>query len=103
MNVAFISGKYSGTPEEIDQNIAHAREAAELLWLNGWAAICPHLNTAHFEGSDVDFYAGYLRMIDRLLPGTDIIYALKNWEDSTGARLEVNRARERGIEVIEEL
>ena len=47
LEVIFISGKYRG---DVDYNIAHARKEAIALWQKGYAVICPHLNTAHFDG-----------------------------------------------------
>jgi len=46
----YISGPYSaGDGRTTVGNIAIARAHAEVAWRRGWAAICPHLNTARFE------------------------------------------------------
>ena len=47
MKVIFISGPYRG--DSIDDNIDHASDIAQRLWKAGWAVICPHMNSMHFE------------------------------------------------------
>lgn len=93
--LVYISGKYTGrTREEIAANIAVARSAAIAVWEARHFALCPHLNTAHFEEDCTarydDYLAGDLRMID----GCDGILMLDNWRESAGAQRELAHAVE---------
>lgn len=100
--VIFISGKYRGKDyAEIEANIQHAREAAIRLWQSGdYAVICPHLNTAHFDGlaDDSVWLEGALELLKR----SDAIYMLKNWTTSAGAVEEHRHALLAGKEIIYE-
>lgn len=99
MKLIFVSGAYrAGTKAGISQNIKNAREASKLLWQQGWAVICPHMNTAHFWNivTDDNYLEGYLEMLRKC----DAIYMLKGWEKSSGSVAEYNLAVELGIEII---
>jgi hypothetical protein len=100
MKLVYISGPYSayeipgmdGDYFSSAYNINVARQHAIKIWNRGDAAICPHLNTAHFE-YDCDaayeqYIEGDLLMVDRC----DVIYMLPNWRYSKGAILEHARA-----------
>jgi hypothetical protein len=97
MKVIFISGKYRG---DIDTNIETAKKAAIKLWQAGYAVICPHLNTAHFDGlcPDSVWLAGDLEIMKRC----DAIYLLSNWIESEGAIKEAEIARQMGLEIMSE-
>ena len=90
MEVIFVSGKYRGKTEwEVKQNIYHAEKRARMLWMNGFAVVCPHLNTAFLGGSDDSIWLeGDLEILKRC----DAIYMLDGWEDSEGARKELGLA-----------
>lgn len=47
-------------------------------------------------------YGDYMRADLRILLRCDVIYMLKGWEDSTGARVELSVAQSVGMEVIYE-
>ena len=97
--VVYISGKYRG---DIPANIARAREVALDLWNQGYAVICPHLNTANFPCINDSLYIdGDLTLLSRL-HDTDIIYMLKGWRESVGAGIEYRFAKAQGITIIEE-
>jgi hypothetical protein len=95
MKVIFISGPYRGN---ISNNIQHARMAAIKLWKEGWAVICPHMNTAHFDGlcPDETWLKGDLEILKRC----DAIYVLKGWNESIGTKKEIERAINWGKEII---
>ncbi len=97
MKVVFISGKYRG---DISANIAHARAASIRLWQHGYVALCPHMNTAHFDGMCPDsvWLAGDIEMMKRC----DAVYMLSNWKDSEGARNEFDIANRLGMEIMYE-
>ncbi len=84
--IVYVSGPYRGqTDAEIDDHIQHAREVAIKLWESGHVALCPHLNTAHFEKDcacpDDRYLAGDLE----LLACCDAIVMTPDWETSAGA------------------
>lgn len=97
--IVFISGKYRGkTKENVEANIQVAKRASMRLWQRGYVVICPHLNTAHFGdlcGDDV-WLNGYLEVLRRC----DVIYMLDNWEQSEGAKRELQLANELELTVI---
>ena len=86
MKVIYVAGKYrDGTSLGVLDNIHHATQEAYKLWNEGWAVICPHMNTAHFNDipSDV-ILPGDLELLNRC----DAIYLLKGWQGSEGAQQE---------------
>jgi len=97
MKLVYVAGPYRG---DIDANIEHAREAAQRLWSLGYAVVCPHLNTAHFDGliPDEEFLAGDLEILKRC----DAIYMLHNWHKSVGSCEEYRLAKELGLEIMYE-
>lgn len=83
--LVYVSGKYSGTPEEISANIQAAREASVKVWESGNTALCPHLNTYHFEKDCSCGYEDYIQGDLELLQRCDAILMLPGWKDSKGA------------------
>jgi len=71
------------------------------VWKLGAVAICPHANTANFDGElpDEAFLAGDLAVLDRC----DAVIVTSDWQASSGARHEVDVARDRGLPVFETL
>lgn len=92
--IVFVSGKYRGN---IEANIDHAEMVAKLLWEQDFIVICPHLNTARFDGicSDDTWLQGYLEILRRC----DSIFMLRGWQDSEGANAELKLAKELGKRV----
>lgn len=87
MEVAYLAGKYRGkTVSEIEENIALARRGAKKLWRDGYAVICPHMNTAFMDGvvDDDRFLLGDIEIINRC----DVVFMLPNWKESEGAKRE---------------
>jgi hypothetical protein len=97
MKLVFISGAYRG---DIDANIEHAKQASIRLWKEGYAVICPHMNTAHFDGicPDEVWLEGDLEILSRC----DIVYVLNNWTGSEGSKAEIELARKLKIPVFYE-
>lgn len=100
--VVYVAGKYTGENyDEIDSHIRLARDYAVKIWELGFTAICPHLNTAHFEVfaskvAEQEILAGYLSVIKRC----DALFLLPDWRDSKGATRELHYAREHDIPVF---
>lgn len=101
MKIIYVAGKYSGKDRnEIEQNILLARKYAVEIWRCGHVALCPHLNTAHFD-DDIAFpQEEYYRRDLKLLERCDAIFMLPNWQESRGARLELEFARVNNIPAI---
>lgn len=93
----YIAGLY--TKGDIDANISAARKVAIEVWESGNWALCPHLNTAHFEqdcrASYEDYMAGDLRMIATC----DAILMLPSWQESNGAKIEHEYAKSIGLPI----
>ncbi len=87
MRVIYVAGRYSAPTEaQVKENIAIAEKYAQKIWKAGHAAICPHLNTAHWGNllTHDQFIAGDLEIIKRC----DAVYLIPGWEHSKGARQE---------------
>lgn len=87
--ILYIAGPYRG---DVDANIQAAREAAISVWEAGHFALCPHLNTAHFE---LDCRVNDETYIERdldVLVRCDGIIMLPGWEESAGAETEHEEA-----------
>ena len=86
MKIAYVAGPYrAGNGRTVRQNIRAAEDAAVAIWRAGWVAVCPHLNTAFFDGevSDLSFLRGDLEIIRRLKP--DAVILLPGWQQSHGS------------------
>ncbi len=100
--VAYVSGPYRGAhASEIVENIRKAREVALQLWKLGYVVICPHSNTALFDGAlgikDETWLEGGLELRRR----SDLVVLLPEWRRSRGAFLERAEALSRSIPVYE--
>ena len=102
MKLIYIAGQYSAeTHSQIDDNIRKAELAAINLWRNGWAVICPHLNTAHFEKyetTDLN-YRTWIKGYVEILIRCDAIFMLLGWQNSNGAKLEHKTAKDMGMTI----
>jgi len=104
MQVAYISGPYRAkTVSGVLRNIIKAREVAIKYWKLGYAVICPHTNTAFMDGEAPDevWLEGDKEIIRRLTP-EDAIVMMIGWEDSEGAKAELELAKELGLKIIYE-
>lgn len=100
--IVYVSGKYSGTPEEIKANIEKAKAVAVELWSKGYVALCPHLNTANFEEeSSLLTWDDYIKGDLALLSRCDAIVMLPDFEDSKGALVEFEYAVRNDIPIYE--
>ena len=101
--VIYIAGPYSApTDWQRVQNIRAAEAAAVKVWQAGAAALCPHKNSAHFDGAVVDadpdlFLAGDLAMLARC----DAALFLHDWGKSRGAQVEYLFCRRKGVPILE--
>jgi dienelactone hydrolase len=97
MKVIYIAGPYRSYLEDgsisingVFENISHARRVALHFWKEGWAVICPHMNTAFMDGSCSDrvWLKGDLEILSRC----DAICMISGWEFSEGAKAESRAA-----------
>ena len=98
--LVYISGKYSGLPLEIEDNINLASKYAKKYIKAGYSVHCPHMNTAHFDG--LVQYKDFILMDLEILNRCDIIVMIPGWKKSRGARIEFLHAWLTGKEIIEE-
>lgn len=88
----------------ITRNILRARKYAIKYWEQGFAVICPHLNSAYMDDSShskINFIKGDLEFINRM--GIyDILVLIPGWGKSNGSKIECMRAKKLGITIIEE-
>jgi hypothetical protein len=80
----------------VKRNIEKAAVVARQLWAGGFAVICPHMNTALMDGSDIpdeSFLKGDLEILRRC----DAIVMVGFWEGSEGASNEHEFACVSGI------
>jgi hypothetical protein len=103
MEIAYISGPYRAkTIWGVKCNIEKAGMVALEYWRKGYAVICPHKNTAFFDGAlngscDADVWIkGDLEMVKR----SDVIVMMPDWVHSKGAVEEHGQALRCGIEII---
>ena len=99
MELIYISGPYRANENGgVFENIQRASLKAKELWKHGYAVLCPHLNTAHFENvlTIEQLLEGDLEMLSRC----DLIYMLKGWEESAGAVMEHALAKDMGMVII---
>lgn len=92
MKILYTSGKYRDQrgPWYVKENIETAEKIALELWKVGFAVICPHKNTAFFEGplEDKIILDGDCEMVARC----DGLVVLPNWRTSEGTHIEANTA-----------
>jgi len=99
--VIFISGAYRApSAYQIGENIRLAGECALDVWQAGGIAICPHKNTALFDGArgipDSVWLEGDLELLRR----SDAMYLVPGWANSHGAIAEVVFAHRNHIPIL---
>jgi hypothetical protein len=99
MKVIYVAGPFRGPHHwAIAQNIRKAEELSLEVWRIGCAAVCPHLNTAHYQGvlpDDVWLY-GDLAILARC----DAMIVVPNWEHSKGTQGEIYEAERLEIPIF---
>ena len=101
MKIIYVAGPYRAETENgVFENIIHARRVAQRLWHEGFAVICPHLNSAYMgdKQNDTVFLKGDIEILARC----DAIYMLTGWMYSEGATVELELAESLDLEVVYE-
>jgi hypothetical protein len=99
MKLVYVAGPFRGPNHwAIAQNIRRAEELSLEVWRIGCAAICPHLNTAHYQGvlPDDVWLHGDLEILERC----DAMLVVPNWQNSKGTQGEIHHADTLGIPVF---
>jgi len=100
--VVYIIGPFRGkTPWDVAQNVRRAEEVALSVAEMGAMPLCPHTNTAHFDGLlTAEFWlAGTAELLRRC----DAAITVDGWQNSSGSRGEIKLAGELGIPVFHTL
>lgn len=87
----YISGPMTGYPE---LNFPAFFKMEDVLKRNGWEILNPARNPKQESWSD------YMRIDIKMLMDADSILMLKGWENSNGAKIELDLASKIGIERI---
>jgi hypothetical protein len=90
-----ITANVAGTTEEF---VETARKIAVEMRKRGWSILCPHTNSIAIEGWTL---ADYLREDFELLARCDFLVLLPHWQESRGAKAEVEFASRHGIPVLD--
>lgn len=105
--MCYVSGAISPTKEcpDVEKNIEDAWVVGKRLWLKGYTAIIPHLNTkftmeeaGNYNGLYDSLIAGDCEIIKRC----DFIYMMRNFRYSRGALLELAFAIKNNIPAVYE-
>ena len=102
MKVVYVAGPYRGPDSwAIAENIRKAERLALEVWAMDAAALCPHANTAHFQGAlpDEVWLIGDLVMLERC----DAMIVVQPWTHSKGTLAEIEHAQRKGIPVFQDL
>lgn len=97
--VAYLAGPYRAkNGRTVRQNIRNAEAIAIKWWRAGFAVICPHLNTAFFDGEadDAVWLEGDLELIRRV----DLVIAMHTHQESAGTQDELTLAASLGKKIV---
>jgi hypothetical protein len=99
VKLVYVAGPYRANDNWlIAQNIRRAEALSLEVWKMGCACICPHANTANFQGAAPDsvWLEGDLEMLRRC----DAILMTPDWTTSSGAKAERRFALDLPIPVL---
>jgi len=96
MQLLYIAAPYRAkTTAGISNNINEARLMSQYYWLQGFAVICPHLNSAHFDGLIPD--PQFLKGTKLMLATCSHIALHPRWSFSSGCMEEYHYATSNNI------
>ena len=98
MQLLYIAAPYRAeTTVQISNNIHEASLMSQYYWLQGFAVICPHLNTAHFDGLCKDKI--FLEATMLMLAKCTHIALHPHWSFSAGCMEEYHYAIENNLTI----
>lgn len=98
MKVVYIAGKFRGpTAWDVAENVREAERWALKVAHCGGMPLCPHANTAHFDGQLDDSF--WLNGTLELLKRCDGAVFIPGWTESRGACAEHAYAERNRIEI----
>jgi hypothetical protein len=98
MKVIYVAGPYRAkTTHGVLENIRRAEQVAIEVWRAGHIAICPHMNSAFFDGlvPDEVFLHGTIELLKR----SDGLVLVTGWHESTGTLAEMRHCLNNRIPV----
>lgn len=103
MKIIFIAGPYysGGDIEKIERNICNAEKYQIALANAGAGFFCAHNHTRHFEVKAKTPESFYKELdMEFLKRAADAVLAIPGWENSGGAKQEVEWAQRNGLRVF---
>ena len=102
MKVIYIAGPYTSNKgiQGVVRNIRRAEYWAKQVWREGGVALCPHLNTALFDGLPDTALKTWLDGGLELLRRCDAILVQGPWKTSPGTMAEMALAKKLGKPVF---
>jgi Domain of unknown function (DUF4406) len=97
--VLYVIGPYRAkTIREIVENIRRAEAVALKYWQKGYVVICPHTNSALFDGAITDevILQGDIEIMKRC----DGVVILPGWQKSSGSIGEIKVAVEMRLQIL---
>jgi len=102
MRVIYVAGAFRAqTQWGIMLNVRKAEDASLELWKRGYAVICPHTMTQHFQDECPDRV--WLDGCIELLKRCDALFLVDGWSNSRGATEEIRMAELLGIPLYSDL
>lgn len=99
MKTLYLAGPYrAGHGRSVHINIYNARAHAADLWKKGYAVFCPHMNSAHLDGTVPDEI--FLKADIIFMMKCDVVAMMPNWKESAGAIKEHEIAFQLNKEII---
>lgn len=101
ITVIYVAGAFRAkTQWGIMKNVRKAEDASLRLWKLGYAVICPHTMTQHFQDECPDEM--WLEGCIELLKRCDAIYMVEGWQNSEGSLAELEVAKKIGLKIFYE-
>jgi hypothetical protein len=107
MLIVYIAGPFRSINDDgtmnswgIQKNVMAAMERSLEVWKRGHVGLCVHANTMFFQNADGCMDSVWLDGDIELLKRSDALLTTDRWDQSSGARAEVEYARSHRIPVL---
>jgi hypothetical protein len=98
--IVYLAGPYRESNEWlVGQNIERAKQIAAELWSCGFVVICPHLNTARFNGAYGMGHPIFIKGDLALVKVSKKLVVIPRWRFSGGTKDEIKCAEKNDIPV----